>query len=233
MAEQLGNTLSDYRTRVRRYLQETDSSVSHWSQGFLDQVFNASYRKRCAELVRAHEGYFTFIGTKDLVADQGRYSWPTGFSRLLKLEIVRSDDSRVPVQREERHYGKWYPSTTSSGSQDSYTPNFRPVGSGFVLEPPPATAVTSGLYMEWNGVPEELTADGDSVHSDFPRILDELLVLDTAVSLFDSEGMQESGQMRTLLRLRTEWAEEFNQFIQSRMIHSQRVTPFRGPYSDA
>jgi hypothetical protein len=87
--------------------------------------------------------------------------------------------------------------------------------------------------MEWNGCPEELTADGDEVHSDFPHILDELLVLDTAVSLFDSEGMQESGQLRTLLRLRQEWQEEFSQFVQSRMIHSQHVTPFRGPYSDA
>jgi len=87
--------------------------------------------------------------------------------------------------------------------------------------------------MEWNGLPEELTADGDTVHSDFPFILDEILVLDTAVSLFDAEGMQESGQLRTLLRLRAEWAEEFSQFVNSRMIHRQRVTPFRGPYSDA
>jgi len=233
MPAQLGSTLADYRTRIRRYLQETDATVSHWSNNFLDQVFNASYRKRCSELVRAHEGFFTIIGTKDLVASQGRYSWPTGFMRLLKLEIVRSDDSRLPLQREERHYGKFHPDSVSSTGQDSYTPNFRPVGSGFVLEPPPATAVTNGLYMEWNGVPEELTADGDAIHSDFPTILDELLVLDTAVSLFDSEGMQESGQMRTLLRLRAEWTEEFNLFVQSRLIHSQRVTPFRGPWSDA
>lgn len=233
MPSQLGNTLADYRTRVRRYLQETDATVSHWSNNFLDQVLNTSYRKRCSELIRAHEGYFTLIGTKDLVASQGRYSWPSGFTRLLKIEIVRSDGSRIPLQREERHYGKYYPDSVSGSTQDDYTPNFRPVGSGFVLEPPPSIAVTNGLYMEWNGVPEELTADGDQVHSDFPRILDELLVLDTAVSLFDSEGMQESGQIRTLLRLRAEWAEEFNQFVQSRMIHSQRITPFRGAYSDA
>lgn len=232
MPAQLGNTLSDYRVRVRRYLQETDSANSHWSNDFLDQIFNTCYRRRCAELVRAHEGFFTIIGTKDLVASQSRYSWPTGFTRLLKLEIVRSDDSRVPLQREERHYGKYYPDTVSSSGQDDYLPNFRPVGSGFVLEPPPAIAVTNGLYMEWNGVPEELTATGDQIHSDFPRIFDEILVLDTAVSLFDSEGMQESGQVRTLLRLRSEWSEEFSQFVQSRMIHSQRIIPFRGPYSD-
>ena len=230
---QLDNNLAQYIIRVRRYLQENTASISHWTDDFVKQVFNTCYRRRCSELVRAHEGFFTLSGQTDLVADQSQYSWPTGFQRLLKLEIVRSDNSRVPLQREERHYGKVYPSTTAGGTQDTYLPNFRPVGSGFVLEPAPTDSVTNGLYMEWNGIPEELTADGDSLHSDFPRILDEVLVLDTAVSLFDSEGMQESGQMRTLLRLRAEWAEEFSQFVNSRMIHSQRVTPFRGPYSDA
>jgi len=233
MANQLDNTLSQYVIRVRRYLQENTASISHWSDDFLKQVFNTSYRRRCAELVRAHEGFFTIIGTKSLVADQGRYSWPTGLSRLLKLEIVRSDGSRIPLQREERHYGKWYPSNTGGNTQDSYYPNFRPVGSGFVLEPPPSENIIDGLYMEWNGIPEELTDAGDGLHSDFPFILDELIVLDTAVSLFDSEGMQESGQLRTLLRLRTEWQEEFSQFVNARMIQRQHVTPFRGPYSDS
>jgi len=233
MANQLDNNLAQYIVRVRRYLQENTASISHWTDPFVKQIFNTCYRKRCSELIRAHEGFFTLIGNKDLVADQGRYSWPTGFTRPLKIELVRSDDSRVPLQREERHYAKVHPSTTGGGTQDTYLPNFRPVGSGFVLEPPPSDGVVNGIYLEWNGLPEELTADGDQLHSDFPLILDEILVLDTAVALFDSEGMQESGQMRTLLRLRAEWAEEFTQLVNARMIHSQRVTPFRGPYSDA
>src|SRR3989304_199527 len=230
---QLSNNLAQYIVRVRRYLQEPTASKSHWDDNFVKQVFNTSYRKRCVDLIRAHEGYFTIIGTRDLVADQDRYAWPSGFMRLLKLEIVRSDDSRIPLQREERHYGAFRPSSTGGATQDTYLPTFRPVGSGFVLEPPPATDVTNGLYMEWLGVPEELTADDDPLHSDFPTILDELLVLDTAITLFDAEGMQESGLMRTLLRNRAEWEETWLQFINSRMIHSQRITPFRGHYNDA
>ena len=212
MAE-LNNNLAQYIIRVRRYLQEDDASISHWSDNFIKQVFNTCYRKRCAELIRAHEGFFTLIGTKDIIADQGRYSWPAGFERLLKLELVRSDDSRVPLQREERHYFKYTPSDTSGNTQDTYYPSYRPVGSGFVLEPAPNYSQTQGLWLEWNGLPAELTSNDDTVHSDFPFILDEILVLDTAVSLFDAEGMQESGLVRTLLRLRQEWAEEFSQFI--------------------
>lgn len=230
---QLTNTLAQYIVRVRRYLQENDATISHWTDNFVKQVFNTCYRKRCAELIRAHEGYFTLIGSKDIVADQGRYAWPPGFSRLLKMELVRSDNSRVPLEREERHYARYTPSDASGNTQDTYYPNFRPVGSGFVLEPAPNYDQTQGLWLEWNGLPEELEDDSDTVHSDFPFILDEILVLDTAVSLFDSEGMQESGQVRTLLRLRAEWAEEFSQFVNTRMIHRQRVTPFKGPYSDA
>jgi len=230
---QLTNTLSQYIVRVRRYLREDTASISYWSDDFVKQIFNTCYRKRCAELIRAHEGYFTLIGTKDIVADQGRYAWPPGFSRLLKIELVRSDDDRVPLERQERHYGRYTSSNNSGNTQDTYHPTFRPVGSGFVLEPAPNYDQTQGLWLEWNGLPAELEADSDTVHSDFPFILDEILVLDTAVSLFDAEGMQESGQLRTLLRLRAEWAEEFSTFVNSRMIHRQRVTPFRGPYGDA
>jgi hypothetical protein len=230
MPAQLTNTLSQYVIRIRRYLRETIASISHWDDDFLKQVFNTSYRKRCGDLIMAHEGFFTIIGTRDLVANQGRYAWPTGFSRLLKLEIVRSDGRRVPVQRDERHFAV---ADIANVGGDQYVPTYRPVGSGFVLEPPPSEGVTNGLQLEWNGVPEELTADGDALHSDFPVLYDELLVLDTAISLFDSEGMQESGQMRTLLRLRQEWEQQWEQFIQNRMISIQKVVPFITHFNDA
>lgn len=230
MPAQLTNTLSQYVIRVRRYLRETTASISHWDDDFLKQVFNTSYRKRCGDLIMAHEGYFSIIGTRNLVANQGRYAWPSGFSRLLKLELVRTDGRRVPIMRDERHFGI---AEIPSVGGDQYAPTYRPVGSGFVLEPAPQSDVENGLQLEWNGVPEELTADGDALHSDFPVLYDELLVLDTAVSLFDSEGMQESGQMRTLLRLRQEWEQQWEQFIENRMISVQKVVPFITAYQDS
>lgn len=230
MAQQLANNLAQFIVRIRRYLRETDASKSQWTDNLLKQLFNAQYRLRCSELVMAYEGYFTLIGTRDIVADQGRYAWPEGFQRLLKLELVRSDSRRIPIQRYERHIDAY---DTPSTGQDDYLPTYRPVGSGFVLEPAPTTAVTGGIYMEWNGVPEELTDDGDAIHSDFPAMYDELLVLDTAVHAFDIEGQQESGLIRSLLRQRAEWMERWERFVDQRTISTQHITPFIGWYQDS
>jgi hypothetical protein len=87
--------------------------------------------------------------------------------------------------------------------------------------------------MEYVATPTELTADGDSLHSDFPTMLDELLVLDTAVSLFDQEQAQEDGRVRSLIRQRAEWELTWERFIDNRMISSNKVTPFKTHYEDA
>ncbi len=230
MANQLTGTLSNYITRVRRYVGEVDEDKSFWKTPLIKQIFNAHYRKRCAELVMAYEGYFTIVATRDTVANQERYAWPTGFERLQKLEIVRSDGRTVPIQRQERHY-HMNPKPATSG--DSYLPNYRSIGSGFVLEPAPTLGVAGQIRMEYIGTPAELTADDDQLHSDFPSILDELLVLDTACALYDQEQSQEEGRMRSLLRQRSEWELQFERFIDNRMISQDKVTPFITHYQDA
>ena len=173
MANQLTGTLSNFVVRVRRWVRETVESKSQWTDDFVKEVFNANYRKRSAELIMAHEGFFTIIGTRDLESDQARYAWPSGFQRLLKMELVRTDGRSVPIQRWERHY---HVNPTANSGGDDYLPNYRPVGSGFLLEPAPSQAVTNGLRLEWNGVPPELTDDGDTLHSDFPSMLDEIFL---------------------------------------------------------
>jgi hypothetical protein len=231
MATELGKTLSALRTRVRRWIREEDSDKSRFSNALIQQVINTHFQLRASELHMAHEGFFTFQGTRNLVKDQSRYSWPSGFTRLLKLELVRSDGRRVPIWRDERHYGVLHPSEGSG--QDQYRPNFRPVGNGFVLEPAPIETVVGGLFFEWNGVPAELTADGDTIPDDFPEMFIEMVVLDSAVALFDLEGVQESGQLTTILRLRNEWEQRWERYIDGRMVQSQSVTPFPTHYHDA
>lgn len=230
MAEQLSGTLNNFIIRIRRYLNEDDEDKSRWSNDFLKQMFNSQYRKRAAELQMAHEGYFTIVATRDILANQNRYAWPSGFMRLFKMELVRADGRRVPIQREERHYSVLqFP---NSGG-DEWLPNYRPVGSGFMLEPASNAAIPNGLRLEYTGIPTELTADGDTLHSDFPSILDELLVLDTVVIAFDAEGIQEDGQVRTILRQRVEWQANWERFIDGRMVARQKVTPFVTHYQDA
>ena len=230
---QLLNTLESYLTRTRRYIKQEDPNNSQWSQDLLRQFINAWYRFRCTELVMAHEGYFTNLGTRDIIADQTRYAWPSSMTRLLKMEIVRSDGGRDPLPRWERHFTRLASSSAFvSNSGDGYSPSYRPVGSGFVLEPTPGETVSNGLYLEWNGTPDELTDDGDGFHSDFPQEFSELVVIDAAIACFDQEGMQESGQRLTLAAQRLEWADKFEQFIQSRIVSTQWVEPFIPSYSD-
>jgi hypothetical protein len=146
------------------------------------------------------------------------------------MEIVRSNGATVPIQRQERHY---HAKPTAGSSGDTYFPNYRSIGSGFVLEPAPIVGTAGQLRLEYIQTPVELTENNDSLHSDFPTMLDELLVLDTAVSLFDQEQSQEEGRVRSLIRQRAEWELTWERFIDNRMISSNKVTPFTTHYNDA
>jgi hypothetical protein len=226
MAEIFG----DYITRVRRVLHETDEDTSMWSPEFLKQIFNDNYRLRCSQLIMAFEGFFIEIAERNIVANQSRYAWPAGFERLMKMELVRDDDTTVPVLRFERHAGSNPP--PSSGG-DAYYPKYRPIGSGFVLEPGPDTTVTNGLRIEYCALPAELTVDADILHPDFPKTYVSLLVYDTAVAALDSEHLMESGQATTIVRLRNEYDVNWERYIDGRMVSRNNVTPFTGHYYDA
>lgn len=223
-------TLGTIRTRCRRYLKETQASTSFWGESFLDQLINAAYRRRCSQLISAHEGWFVSVATRNLEADKDRYAFPDGFQRLQKLELVRSDGTTVPIERQNRHYDANPP---ESGSDDLYFPFYRPISNGFVLEPTPNSDVAGGLRIEYAGLPVELNDAGDSLHPSFPEIFDELLVLDSVVAAFDAEGVHEVGAIRSILRLRSEFEFDWLRFIDNRTISTNKITPFPGPYIDA
>lgn len=227
----LTDNLGGYRSRVRRWLHELTPTKSFWSDTFIDQQLNVAYRRRCAHLVASFEGFFTNVGTRDLIAEQERYAWPPGFERLLKMEVVRSDGTTVPIERDERHYMAKF--TSGSGNRDIYRPNYRPIGGGFVLEPAPEQAVSEGLRIEYFGLPAELTNNGDSWHVDFPRSMDELIILDAVVACLDSENLMETGMPRTVLRLRSEWEIDWERYIDGRMVSTNKIKPFAPHYGDA
>ncbi len=228
----IDDNLGGLRNRVRRYLHEVSPDNSFWSNTFMDQQINVSYRRRSAQLVMAHEGFFTNVATRDLTAATERYAWPPGFERLLKMELVRSDGTTVPLERNERHYTVNF-SDTGGNTQDSYSPHYRPIGGGFVMEPAPGSTVPNGLRIEYYGLPTQMQHDGDSLHSDFPRSFDELIVLDCVIACMDSENMMESGQMRTSIRNRAEWEYDWARFIDSRVISTNKIMPFAPHYGDA
>ena len=211
-------------------LHEVTASASYHTDDLLKELFNDQYRMRCNELVIAHEGYFTDIAITDLVASQARYPWPPGFERLIKIEIVRDDGSTIPIQRDERHE---HGNPTPSASGENYWPHYRPIGSGFVLEPAPADDDTDALRLEYYGLPARLTADGDTLHADFPLTFASLLVYDTVVAALDTELMQENGVVKTILRLRQEFEIKWERYIDGRMTAITAVVPFITSYEDA
>jgi len=227
----IDDNLSGLRNRVRRWLHELAPGNSFWSNTFIDQQINVSYRRRCANLVMAYEGYFTNVATRDLVADQERYAWPPGLERVLKMELVRTDGTTIPIEREERHYAAKL--TEAGGGQDIYMPNWRPISGGFVLEPAPQEAVTNGLRLEYYGLPTLMQNSGDSMHPDFPRSFDELIVLDTVVACMDSENLLELAGTRTALRQRAEWELDWERYIDNRVISTNKIQPFIPHYIDS
>ena len=226
----IADNLQGLTNRVRRWLHEIDADNSFWSDTFIAQMINVSYRRRSAQLVMAFEGFFTNVAARDLVADQERYAWPGGFERLRKMEMVQSGGSTMPIERDERHYSA---KGAPSGGQGTYFPNYRPISGGFVLEPAPSETITNGLRIEYHGLPTLLEADGDSLHVDFPRSFDELVVLDSVVASLDSENLLEMGGTRAALRMRAEWEVDFERYIDSRMISTNKIHPFNPHYPDA
>lgn len=227
----IDDNLRGLRDRVRRWLHEVAATNSFWNNTFIDQQINASYRRRCAQLVMAYEGFFTNIATRDLEADQERYAWPPGFERLLRMELIKSDETRVPIERYERHYARNF--TDTGNSQDTYVATYRPIGGGFVLEPAPGEDVTNGLRIEYYGLPTQMQQDGDSFHADFPRSFDELIVLDAVIACLDSENLVELGGARTVLRQRRDWELDFERYIDSRIISTNKIIPFIPHYPDS
>jgi hypothetical protein len=223
-------TLTNIRRDVRRYLKESDADTSFWTDAFLNQLINAAYRRRCAQLMMAHEGWFVTVATRDLTEDQDRYAFPDNLQQLTKIELVRTDGHTIPLRRFERHEEI---NASEGGLSDSYFPTYRPMGNGFILEPKPKETVTGGLRIEYTGLPAELSADGDSFHNSFPEIFEELVLLDVVVSAFDAEGQQEQGLVRSILRLRSEWEWDWERFVDSRTISRQQVTPFTPHYIDS
>jgi len=228
----LARNLGEFRTAIRRYLKETNADTSYWDNNFLDAMFNAQYRKRSAQLIMAFEGWYLNVVTRDVTADQARYAFPDGMQRVQKMELVRTDGRTVPLMRVERHRDFNPANSTMGTSGDSYLPNYRLQGNGFILEPTPSETVADGIQLEYAGIPTAVVTESDYLHPSWPELFEELLILDTVVAAFDAEGNQETGLVRSILRQRMEWEEQFERFIEQRTVSTQEIEPFV-VYNDA
>jgi len=222
----MATNLATLKTRIRRWIHEVTASESYYSDNLIINLLNASYKRRVSQVIEAFEGGFTQVATRDLTADQYNYAWPTGLARLRRLDRVETSGTQIPIPRWERHF-----EINNPTSVEPFT--FRPTGSGFILEPTPSVTVTNGLRLEYQAVPDDLAADGDTLHTDWPEMYTELLVLDVVAYLLDTEGNLEDGVPRSALRARAEMERDFEKWINSKMIKRQDVQPLIGHYGDA
>lgn len=229
----MSDTLTQFLVRIRTYLREPDATKSWWSDANLIAFFNSNYWRRCAQIEMAHAGAFQISTSVNLVANTATYNWPSGFQKLIKVEILRSNGDTIPIMRQERHYG--INPGNPSADQNTYNPNYRPVQGGITLEPVPVVSVTNGLIIHYLGLPTRLSSGSDTLHSDFPYIFDELLVLDTAITAYQQEGNLEDlqGLRRSLELMRAEFEVDWERYIENRIIAPSFVEPFAPHYSDA
>jgi hypothetical protein len=179
----------------------------------------------------AFEGWFVTVATRDIEDGKAGYGFPDGVQRLQKVEIVRTDGSTVPLQRNERHAAGNSAESASTG--DSYLPTFRMFGNGILLEPTPSANITNGLQLEYAGLPVYIDGESDRLHPSFPELFDELVVLDTAVMCLDAEGIHETGAASTILRLRMELEFDWERFIDQRSVSRDAIERFITSYRDA
>ncbi len=227
----MADTLAQFKVRTRRYLKEMNASTSFWNDSVIEQFFNANYRRRCAQLIMAFEGWFVMTAYRDIEEDKAGYGFPDQVQRLQKVEIVREDGTTVPLQRFERHDSPNPGDINSSG--ETYLPSYRMFGNGILLEPTPTDDITDGLRIEYAGLPAFLDGEGDVLNASFPEIFDELLVIDTVISCLHAEGIHEIGPAASIMSLKAEWEFDWERFIDQRTVSRDAVDPFIGPYSDA
>lgn len=221
-------SLSTLNTRVRRWVHQPTASTSMFTDNLLTNVINAAYMKRWQDLDTAHEGRFVRWYEEDIQTGVYEYQWPKNHLRTMRMEYVASDGTRTPIQREERHAASLQPD--SSYLYDGpYT--YRPVSRGYVLEPTPQDG-TGRIRIEFVAMPSYLVNDADEISADFPEIFGELIVLDAAVALLDSEGQLEDGSARAALRQRKEWEDDWKKYIKRLVVARDKIEPWNPHYED-
>ncbi len=158
------------------------------------------------------------------------YPWPPGFERMIRMELETTDSRRIPLSRDQRAVRSV--SMNSSGFVGNMS-TYRPVSGGFVLEPPlNDSASIANIIIGYVGTPPLLVGDNDKLSSDFPVSFDELLVLDTAMAAMDDESMLEGGQLKSIVRLRAEYDEDWLRYIDNRITSLRRIEMAETYYED-
>lgn len=221
----MATSYADLEMRIRDMLHEPEAARSFFSPRLTKTAINLSYRRRCEQMIRTAENFFVQTAVRDIVALQEFYSFPPGLVTLKKLELIRVDGTRVPILRFERHFLNL--DSTNGIDYEYISPRYQLISGGFRIEPVSLNTMTDGLRIEYTFMPGPLGSPGDMLHPDYPEIFSDLIALDAAITLLDSEGLLESqAGLKTLLRARMELEQDFISYINTRSVSTQSIQPF-------
>jgi len=175
-------SLSDIRTRVANLVNRDD--VPDSSAGVIDRMINDAQRRVC-------RGYdFTFMeseATSSTVDEQQNYSLPTAsgsdlrFKTEISLELIDSDDSRVPLTRifkqDAENKDKF------RDSKEKGTPSYYSIQKGQIyLFPSPDHSDNDDsawtLNLEYYGFLDDVSADADTndLIANYPEVVEAVAV---------------------------------------------------------
>lgn len=195
--------LSDLITEVQTLLGEPSSAF--FTSDLLKTLFNQCLTRRVVALHNTYENWITETATADLVADQATYQLPEGIGRVVRVIIVTTDGYERVLDQERKNDGVWVGTAESSLEPMTY----RLIDTHVELSPPPYSARTGGLKIEYEAYPDRMTDDGDKLPTAMGVGYEDLLVLDTAVAALDYESAQSgtderAGLAASFLRRRAE-----------------------------
>lgn len=219
-------TLKQIISEVRVLLKEENPDVSNWSDEELKIFFNQEADRLEMRMGATYEGFGIEKHTTDLIADQKSYQIPNTTNRISRVLRVLDDGSEFPLERNE----KYHSGTHGFLGSAYYIPEYRVRGEYIVLDPAPSSNFPGGLAIEIEVVRDRVMDDNTQVlPSNWPIIVETVLILSTALAAFAQEGAQAPGAdglISSLKKRRDLYEAELFEYLETRSRGRVVTEPF-------
>lgn len=135
-----------------------DNSSGFWGDGTLQTYHNLVQNEIAQEIVQTFEDYFLTDTTLNISAGVARYTLPTNFNKMRKVEHVNGERpiTVFPIGLNDLNINSDFVSGTFYGD------GYRLEGNSIVLENTPTTTINSGVRLVYEKSIPDITASTDS-----------------------------------------------------------------------
>lgn len=220
------------RPEIYALLRE-DEATAYWTAPLILQLFNQCLDLRTMQLGQQHEGWITETKSINIVANTAEYAIGEDSDRLKRALIVTSAGSgtyEAPLVRDEK-WSKGVFNASGSVGDGSHAYTARLKEDKLILEPTPTENLTNGLKLEYESLPDRISAGDDMLPLRYPLALETLLIYDTACAALEVEDAVDNisltkGEINGLYRFRDHYAAIFFDFTAERFFGRVFSEPF-------